>query len=166
MRCDGRTLARLRKELGISQQDLAQKAKLSKTTIERAERGVAVGYQSIHEIAAVLDVGIRELVLPDEEAGLEANLIPLRPVDDARELVELFLRCDRCDFDLLDQPVPDRLEAVIGAIRRLEGFFPGHDDVAPVHARWRRSLAERLSAQEDVSSCLTELAATDLHLLA
>ena len=62
MRCDGVKAAGLRWVLGFSQQDVADKAKISKTTVERLERGMAVDYQTIHQVAAVLDVAFNDLV--------------------------------------------------------------------------------------------------------
>ena len=108
MRCDGAEVARLRRELGITQLDLADKAKVSKTTIERIERGIAVDYQSIHQIAPVLGVGFNDLIRPEggDTAGPEAAFVPLRSLGSARELMDLLLRCDTAAVDLVDDPVP------------------------------------------------------------
>src|SRR5271168_4914375 len=118
MRCDGAEVARLRRELGITQLDLADKAKVSKTTIERIERGIAVDYQSIHQIAPVLGVGFNDLIRPEEgdTAGPEAAFVPLTSLGSARELMDLLLHCDTAAVDLVDDPAEDATLAVIAVL--------------------------------------------------
>ena len=128
MRCDGAEVARLRRELGITQLDLADKAKVSKTTIERIERGIAVDYQSIHQIAPVLGVGFNDLIRPEgrEAAGPEAAFVPLRSLGSARELMDVLLRCDTAAVDLVDDPAEDATLAVIVVLQKLEALLPGN----------------------------------------
>ena len=168
MRCDGAEVARLRRELGITQMDLADKAKVSKTTIERIERGIAVDYQSIHQIAPVLGVGFNDLIRPEggDTAGPEAAFVPLTSLGSARELMDLLLRCDTAALDLVDDPAEDATLAVIVVLQKLEALLPGNPNTEWDTLRsWRTSAAERLRGVARVNNVLAELAAMGLHLL-
>ena len=78
MKCDGLKAAGLRRVLGFSQQDVADKAKVSKTTVESLERGMAVDYQTIHQIAAVLDVAFNDLLQAAERGERQREAKPGR----------------------------------------------------------------------------------------
>lgn len=120
MRCDGIKAAGLRRVLGFSQQDVADKAKVSKTTVERLERGRVVDHQTIHQVAAVLDMAFNDLLQAAErgEAGPEADFVPLGPLMSARELMRLLLRCDTVLLDIDDKPGPDAFRPVVTVDRR------------------------------------------------
>lgn len=168
MRCDGVQVARLRRELGITQQDMADKAKVSKTTIERIERGVAVDYQSIHQVAPVLGVAFGDILRPgkEAEAGPQASFVPLAPLRSARELMDLLLKCDAAALDLEDDPPEDKTMAVILTLQDLEQLLPGDPNIDRDTLRgWRTSAAERLRGTAHVNGIVTALAAAGLHLL-
>lgn len=168
MRCDGATAARLRKNLGFSQQDVADKAKCSKTTIERLERGVTVDYQTIHQVAAVLEVGFSDLLQPDERdaAGPEADFVPLTTPSSAREWMEWILRCDAVQFDIIDDPSQDYLSDVVHTLKTVEKFLPGtsHTDSRMLNS-WRSSAVNRLQALHELESIMTALMNAGLHII-
>ena len=168
MRCDGAEVARLRRELGITQLDLADKAKVSKTTIERIERGIAVDYQSIHQWRQFSASVSNSLIRPEggDTAGPEAAFVPLRSLGSAREWVDLLLRCDTAAVDLVDDPAEDATLAVIAVLQKLEACF--REIRTPNGTRCEAggpSAAERLRGVARVNNVLAELAAMGLHLL-
>jgi transcriptional regulator with XRE-family HTH domain len=169
MRCDGAKAAGLRRELGFSQQDVADKAKVSKTTVERLERGVAVDYQTIHQIAAVLGVAFGDLLQAEErgETGPEADFVPLGPLASARELMDLLLRCDTVLLDVEDRPSPDALRHVVATLRAFERLLPGtrNTDWALLSA-WRSSAVERLEGLLVLEETISALARAEMHMLA
>ncbi len=169
MRCDGAKAAGLRRELGFSQQDVADKAKISKTTVERLERGVAVDYQTVHQVAAVLSVAFGDLLQAEQrgETGPEADLVPLGPLASARELMELLLRCDTVLLDVEDRPSSDVLRHVVATLRAFERLLPGRrsTDWALLDA-WRSSAVDRLEGLLVLEETVSALAQAELHMLA
>jgi transcriptional regulator with XRE-family HTH domain len=168
MRCDGATAARLRKGLGFSQQDVADKAKCSKTTIERLERGVTVDYQTIHQVAAVLGVGFNDLLQSDErgEAGPEAEFVPLTPLNSARDLMGLVLRCDTVRLDIIDNSAQENRQRVVHVLRQAEQYLPNTPRTSwDALNKWRSSAVDRLDGLSVLENILTELAGADMHML-
>lgn len=169
MRCDGAKAAGRRRELGFSQQDVADKAKVSKTTVERLERGVAVDYQTVHQIAAVLGVAFADLVRPAERdgAGPEADFVPLGPLGSARDLMDLLLRCDAVLLDVEDRPSPDALLGLVATLRPFERLLPGSKDADwSTLAAWRSSAVGRLEGLVVLEGTMEALAAVGMHMLA
>lgn len=168
MRCNGATAARLRKNLGFSQQDVADKAKCSKTTIERLEREVTVDYQTIHQVAAVLGVAFNDLLQPEEraEAGPEAEFVPLMPLVSPRELMDLLMRCGTVQLDVIDKPSQENLRPVVSTLRTAERYFPGTPRTSwEILNKWRSSAVDRLEGLLDLENILTELAESGMHIL-
>jgi transcriptional regulator with XRE-family HTH domain len=64
MRCDGRRVIQAREALGLSQQEVAHDADVSRSVIKRRERGASVFGESIRMVAGVL--GLSELRHPEE----------------------------------------------------------------------------------------------------
>lgn len=162
-------MAGLRRELGFSQQDVADKAKVSKTTVERLERGVAVDYQTIHQVAAVLGVAFGDLLQAEErgEAGPEADFVPLGPLASARDLMNLLLRCDTVLLDVEDRPSSDILRHVVATLRAFERLLPGtrHTDWELLSA-WRSSAVDRLEGLLVLEGTVSALAEAGMHMLA
>lgn len=169
MRCDGPKAAGLRRTLGFSQQDVADKAKISKTTVERLERGITVDYQTIHQVAAVLGVGFGDLLQAAEqgEAGPEADFVPLGPLASARELMDLLLRCDTVLLDVDDRPSPDAFRQVVATLRAFERLLPGtkHMDWELL-GTWRASAVNRLEGLLVLEATMAALAEAEMQLLA
>jgi hypothetical protein len=81
--------------------------------------------------------------------------------------MQLLLRCDQCNLDVLDDPEPALIGRVVATVRRLETFMPGNTRTDPTTVgRWRSSAADRLEATTWLQDCLAELADAGLHLLA
>jgi transcriptional regulator with XRE-family HTH domain len=169
MRCNGVEIARLRKAMGYSQQDLADKSGRSKSTIERVERGSSVDYQTVHDIRAVLGVRFDELILSEDgdDADNEGSFVLLTPPGSARNLMDLLLRCDTAAIDLEDEPAEESTMAVILILQQLEALLPGNPNTeSDTLSNWRTSAAERLRGGARVRGILADLAAAGLHLLA
>lgn len=66
----GKAIRRLRAKQGFSQEDLAHKAKIHRTTMSEIERGVSnVSVDMAERIAKSLGVGLSELFSEAERAG-------------------------------------------------------------------------------------------------
>ena len=170
MRCNGTEVARLRQGLGITQQDLADKARVSAATIGRVERGFSVDYQTIHDIAAVLGVGFSDLILSKDSDGeggsADDACVVLAPARSAQDLMALLLRCETAIVELVDDPAEGATMTVISALRQLEALLPGGPNVEWDTLRsWRASAAERLRGLSRVSGIIADLAIVGLHLL-
>lgn len=78
----GRKIARLRKELGLSQAQLAERIDLSAEYISRLERGInAPSVQALNILADVLKVEVRDLLTfsePDWETKIEALVVLMK----------------------------------------------------------------------------------------
>lgn len=69
----GRHVRELRKDKSLSQEELAERAGLDRTTISRLERGKhQAGFDTLHSIASGLQVSIQEVVKIDEDAAEHA----------------------------------------------------------------------------------------------
>jgi transcriptional regulator with XRE-family HTH domain len=168
MRCDGTIAARLRKNLGYSQQDVADKAKCSKTTIERLERGIAVDYQTIHQVVAVLGVRFDDILRSDErgEAGADAHFITLIPLASIRELMDFAIRCDTVILDIVDTPEKDNVGLVVAILRELERCLPGTARSSwELLSKWRSSAVDRLEGILELEAIIGSLANTGMHVL-
>ena len=169
MKCDGVKAAGLRRVLGFSQQDVADKAKVSKTTVERLERGMAVDYQTIHQVAAVLDVAFNDLLQAAErgEAGPEADFVPLGPLTSARELMDLLLRCDTVLLDIEDKPSLDAFRHVVTTLRAFERLLPGTKRSDwELLSTWRSSAVDRLEGLLVLEGSMSALTEAGMHMLA
>ncbi len=169
MRCDGAKAAELRRALGFSQQDVADKAKVSKTTVERLERGVAVDYQTIHQVAAVLGVAFGDLLQAAErgEAGPEADFVPLGLLASARELMDLLLRCHTVLLDIEDKPSPDAFHHVVSTLRAFERLLPGTKRSDwELLSTWRSSAVDRLEGLLVLEGSMSALTEAGMHMLA
>ena len=62
VRLNGHQVSQLRKRKGWSQEILADKAEVSKRTIERIERGLPIYFRTAESVAEVLDSSITELI--------------------------------------------------------------------------------------------------------
>lgn len=73
----GGRISEARKRLGLTQDDLADRAGLSRPTISKIERGVQdVGIVSLHKIARVLEVEPAALLHPVDPYGLDSDQDP------------------------------------------------------------------------------------------
>lgn len=168
MRCDGKKIVELRKVEGWSQQDLCDKSKLSRSSVQRAEKGGPVDYQTIHEIASALGVPFQSLALTEDGNPLDETVpVPLRPLASGKELVEVILRCDQVRLDLLDD-LPDEasLFSVRNTLADMEDYLPGTAKFQwEIVQGWRTHASERLYAIERCQSQLTGLKEDGVHLL-
>ena len=70
MRCDGDKVVRAREAQGLSREDVARRAGVSNSVVERMERGVSVNDESVQAVAAALGIVFDALRHSDE--GREA----------------------------------------------------------------------------------------------
>ena len=100
------------------------------------------------------------------EAGPEADFVPLTPITTAQEWMDLILRCDTVEFDIVDTPPPQNLPVVVNILRTVEQYLPGTSHTAwKVINNWRISPVNRLASLHDLEDILTRLAAAAMHML-
>lgn len=90
----------LRRDHGLTQEDLAARAGCGLATIQRAEAGKQLSPATIASIAAAFDISTSDLAVPTE-ANFEPYL-PLEPMNSGRALLVLLLGARRIDFDFCE----------------------------------------------------------------
>jgi transcriptional regulator with XRE-family HTH domain len=90
----------LRRDHGLTQEDLAARAGCGVSTIQRAEAGKTLSAATIASIAAAFDIPASDLAAP-VEAHFEPYL-PLELVTSGRTLVALLLGTRRIDFNFCE----------------------------------------------------------------
>lgn len=100
----------LRRDHGLTQEDLAAKAGCGLATIQRAESGKRLSADSLASIAAAFGVPAVKLA-PDASASFEPYL-PLQPIATGRPLVALLLGCRRIDFGFCELDNLDDAKAI------------------------------------------------------
>jgi Co/Zn/Cd efflux system component len=68
LRCDSEKVATARRSLGLSQQELAHKANVARSAVERIEGGFLVYEPTIQQVAAALGLLVGDISHPDEQA--------------------------------------------------------------------------------------------------
>jgi transcriptional regulator with XRE-family HTH domain len=56
----------MREALGLTQQEVASKASLSYTAVERIERGLLVFTPTVQEVASILGISLDDMRHPDD----------------------------------------------------------------------------------------------------
>lgn len=96
----GNMIRSLRRDHGLTQEDLAARAGCGLATIQRAEAGKPISASTIASIAAAFDLAASDLAVPPE-TNFEPYL-PLEPMNSGRTLVALLLGARRIDFDFCE----------------------------------------------------------------
>ncbi|MCB5943935.1 helix-turn-helix domain-containing protein [Acidocella sp. KAb 2-4] len=100
----------MRRDHGMTQEDLAAKAGCGLATIQRAESGRRLSADSLASIAAAFGIPASELAA-DAADNFEAYL-PLEPIRSGRCLVELLLDSSRIDFGFSELDNLDDAKAI------------------------------------------------------
>ncbi|WP_030538496.1 helix-turn-helix domain-containing protein [Sphingobium sp. DC-2] len=100
----------LRRDHGLTQEDLAARAGCGLATIQRAEAGKPLSAATIASIAAAFDIPASDLAAP-AETHFEPYL-PLEPITSGRILVALLLGIRRIDFDFCEVASLSDAEAI------------------------------------------------------
>lgn len=149
-------IRQLRKEHGLTQDDLAAKAGLGIATIQRVERGDPPSAATIASIAAALTLSPDALTCASKPATTEpsgGSYLPLVPIASGKRLVDLMAAASAIDFDYMD--IGD--EAVADLLGRFYEFCrPDQDRGVPANP------ADRIRLDMEASKLLKELSANDL----
>lgn len=94
------TIKSLRRDHGLTQEDLAARAGCGLATIQRAEAGKPLSAATIASIAAAFDLPASKLA-PPPETHFEPYL-PLEPIRSGRTIIALLLGARRIDFDFCE----------------------------------------------------------------
>lgn len=146
-------IRQLRKEHGLTQEDLAAKAGLGIATIQRVERGDAPSAATIASVAAAFALAPDALTSaskPNADTAMGESYLPLSAITSGKRLVDLIAGASAIDFDYMD--IED--EAVADLLGRFYEFCrPRHDRQVPTNP------ADRIRLDMDASKLLKELAA-------
>lgn len=100
----------LRRDHGLTQEDLADRSGVGIATIQRAEGGKPLSASSLASIAAAFGIPATALAA-DENSSFEPYL-PLVAVTSGRALIALLLGCRRLDFDFCELDNLDDAKAI------------------------------------------------------
>lgn len=100
MTATAKLIKSLRRNNGLTQEDLAARTGCGLATIQRAEAGKPLSAATIASIAAAFDIPASDLAAPPE-TNFEPYL-PLEPMSSGRALVVLLLGARRIDFDFCE----------------------------------------------------------------
>lgn len=109
----------LRKEHGLTQEDLAAKAGLGIATIQRLERGQSPTARTIASIAAAFNLlpeALTKASTPNASMSKPGSYLPLAQITSGKRLVDLMASASVMDFDYLE--VTDEASADL-----ISGFY-------------------------------------------
>jgi transcriptional regulator with XRE-family HTH domain len=121
-------IKQLRKDHGLTQEDLAAKAGLGIATIQRAERGERPSADTISSIASAFNLTALALTSaskPTSAEPTEASYLSLAEITSGKELVDLVVTCSAIDFDYMeiqDATIGDLLGRLYELCRPRENF--------------------------------------------
>lgn len=95
-------IRQLRKEHGLTQEDLAAKAGLGVATIQRLERGEAPSASTIASIAAALCLTPDSLTKANASESDSGVYLPLVAITSGKRLVDMIAGASTIDFDYMD----------------------------------------------------------------
>ncbi len=139
----------LRKQHGLTQDDLAAKAGLGIATIQRVERGEHPSAATIASIAAAFGMSSIALTSPSEAASVEASFgsyLPLAEITSGKRLVDFILGSSAIDFDYMeidDEAIADMLGCFYKFCQpRQDSDVPSIRPIASVSTLRRRSFSK------------------------
>ena len=98
-------IRQLRKEHGLTQEDLAAKAGLGVATIQRVEGGERPSAATIASIASAFNLSAAALTSASKPMNVdptEGSYLPLTEITSGKRLVDLMATCSAIDFDYMD----------------------------------------------------------------
>jgi transcriptional regulator with XRE-family HTH domain len=151
-------IRQLRKEHGLTQEDLAAKAGRGIATIQRVERGERPSADTIASIASAFNLSAADLTSaskPMSAEPTEGSYLPLTEITSGKRLVDLMATCSAIDFDYMDIQ-----DATLGdLLGRLYEFCRPRDDFqVPANP------SDRIRLDIDAARLLTELKGKGLTL--
>lgn len=149
-------IRQLRKEHGLTQDDLAAKAGVGVATIQRVERGESPSAGTIASIAAAFNLTPDALTVASKartESSATGSYLPLSPITSGKHLVDMIAEASAIDFDYMDIEG----EAIAELLGRFYEFCgPRHDRDIPANP------GQRIRLDMEASKLLKELAAHHL----
>jgi transcriptional regulator with XRE-family HTH domain len=121
-------IKQLRKEHGLTQEDLAAKSGLGIATIQRVERGERVSPGTIASIALVFNLSATALTSASKPMSVvpsEGSYLPLTEITSGKQLIDLMTTCSAIDFDYMeteDATIGDLLGRLYEFCRPREDF--------------------------------------------
>jgi transcriptional regulator with XRE-family HTH domain len=148
----------LRKQHGLTQDDLAAKAGLGVATIQRVERSEHPSAATIASIAAAFGMSSIALTSPSEAASVESSFgsyLPLAEITSGKRLVDFILGSSAIDFDYMeieDEAIADMLGGIYKFCQ------PRQDSAVPSNP------SDRIRLDMEASKLLKELKLKGLTL--
>jgi DNA-binding XRE family transcriptional regulator len=151
-------IRQLRKEHGLTQEDLAAKAGLGIATIQRVERGDRPSAGTIASIGSAFNLSTAALTSASKPMSAEptpGSYLPLTEITSGKRLVDLMATCSAIDFDYMDIQ-----DATVGDLlgRLYEFCRPREDFQVPANP------SDRIRLDIDAAKLLTELKGKGLTL--
>jgi transcriptional regulator with XRE-family HTH domain len=173
MICDGAKMVSLREKLAfMTQEKLADLAKVDRRTVQRMEAGESVSGESVNQVAAQLGVTSSELLRKSDEHyddTVEAAGILLKSESSGIRLVRAIITADELDFGVAFEPWPGQVEVVRPLLRFLEELHPHtFQSIYEYDRDLQRSAARQIEAAAKANAGLAELAKLKpegLHIL-
>jgi transcriptional regulator with XRE-family HTH domain len=151
-------IRQLRKEHGLTQEDLAAKAGVGIATIQRVERGERPSAGTISSIASAFNLSAVALTSASKAMSTkptEGSYLPLTEITSGKRLVDLMATCSAIDFDYMEIQ-----DVTIGDLlgRLYEFCRPREDFQVPANP------SDRIRLDIDAAKLLTELKGKGLTL--
>lgn len=151
-------IRQLRKEHGLTQEDLAAKAGLGIATIQRLERGESPSAATIASVAAAFALTPEALTKAsnaNSEAPVSGSYLPLALIASGKRLVDLIASASAIDFDYMD--IED--ESAADLLGRFYEFCrPRQDFEVPANP------GERIRLDMEATKLIKELGAKGLTI--
>ena len=148
----------LRKEHGLTQEDLAAKAGLGIATIQRLERGQSPSAATIASVAAAFALSPEALTkasTANTDYPTSGSYLPLSPVTSGKRLVDLIASASAIDFDYMDIEDEDAAD-LLG--RLYEFCYPSQNVEVPTNP------SERIRIDMEATKLVNELGAKQLTI--
>lgn len=168
---DSQKMKSARDRKALTQEDLANKARVNVRTIQRAESGAPIRHETLADIAAVLGMPVSGLLgrgnreeLREPKTPWEAEMQVLKRVESGEAVVSGLERAVMSVLGCSAEPNADNMPVLRSAIKLIESLMPSPWDEEFCAPLGFGSLLDRLEAVANLNGCLVELEGAGLAL--
>lgn len=117
--CNGAVVRRLRKRLGLTQSQLAERSGFSERLVRKAEASIPISMKTVKQLAVALS---------DDRQQVEANLLICSPIEIAKRLLSSGYAFDGTELPPIDRQTKETIVAM-NAGESLPLYFSNDDGV-------------------------------------